>query len=85
MIVTVPLGCLKTGDIAFKPSLPAWKLDAIEKLGFGNLNKVVEYHMVMFSAHKDLQGCGLNVNDVVSKLFPPACLEVGFHCTAGLW
>lgn len=40
VIVTVPLGCLKTGDIAFKPSLPAWKQEAIEKLGFGNLNKV---------------------------------------------
>ena len=40
VIVTVPLGCLKTGDIGFKPTLPAWKQDAIEKLGFGNLNKV---------------------------------------------
>lgn len=40
MIVTIPLGCLKTGDIVFKPALPAWKQDAVEKLGFGNLNKV---------------------------------------------
>lgn len=38
--MTIPLGCLKTGDIIFKPALPAWKQDAVEKLGFGNLNKV---------------------------------------------
>lgn len=40
VIVTVPLGCLKAGDISFQPPLPAWKAAAIEKLGFGNLNKV---------------------------------------------
>ena len=40
VIVTVPLGCLKAGDITFQPPLPPWKTEAIEKLGFGNLNKV---------------------------------------------
>ena len=40
MIVTVPLGVLKNGDIAFKPPLPDWKLTAIQQLGNGNLNKV---------------------------------------------
>ena len=40
VIVTVPLGCLKAGDISFQPALPAWKTEAIDKLGFGNLNKV---------------------------------------------
>ena len=40
MIVTVPLGCLKAGDITFQPPMPSWKTEAIEKLGFGNLNKV---------------------------------------------
>ena len=39
-VITVPLGCLKAGAIAFQPPLPAWKADAIAKLGFGNLNKV---------------------------------------------
>ena len=85
VIVTVPLGCLKTGDIAFKPSLPAWKLDAIEKLGFGNLNKGVEQHMVVFPVHEYLEGCRLNVDDVAFKPFPPACLTAGIYCTAGLW
>jgi monoamine oxidase len=41
VIVTVPLGVLKTGTIAFDPPLPDAKLHAIEKLGFGLLNKVV--------------------------------------------
>ena len=41
VIVTVPLGCLKAGDIAFEPPLPAWKAAAIARLGFGDLNKVV--------------------------------------------
>ncbi len=40
VIVTVPLGVLKNGDIAFKPPLPDWKLTAIQQLGNGNLNKV---------------------------------------------
>ncbi len=41
VIVTLPLGVLKAGDVAFVPGLPAWKTDAIQRLGFGDLNKVV--------------------------------------------
>lgn len=40
VIVTVPLGVLKGGDIKFRPALPDWKLTAIDQLGNGNLNKV---------------------------------------------
>jgi monoamine oxidase len=40
-IVTVPLGCLKKGDIMFDPPLSDAKSGAIERLGFGHLNKVV--------------------------------------------
>ena len=39
-IVTLPLGCLKAGGVAFQPSLPPWKAEAIAKLGYGDLNKV---------------------------------------------
>ena len=39
VIVTVPIGCLKAHDIDFRPPLPAWKLEAIDKMGNGNLNK----------------------------------------------
>lgn len=40
VIITVPLGCLKTGDITFDPPLPPWKAAAVANLGFGDLNKV---------------------------------------------
>jgi monoamine oxidase len=40
-IVTVPLGVLKAGAIAFDPPLPEEKRGAIERLGFGLLDKVV--------------------------------------------
>jgi polyamine oxidase len=41
VIVTVPLGVLKAGTIAFDPPLPEAKRRAVERLGFGLLNKVV--------------------------------------------
>ncbi|UXA16143.1 FAD-dependent oxidoreductase [Mycobacterium sp. SMC-4] len=41
VILTVPLGVLKAGVIAFDPPLPHDKRRAIERLGFGLLDKVV--------------------------------------------
>lgn len=41
VLVTVPLGVLKSGSIVFSPDLPSSKLNAIQRLGFGELNKVV--------------------------------------------
>jgi lysine-specific histone demethylase 1 len=41
VLCTVPLGVLKKGDIKFVPELPAQKKEAIQRLGFGLLNKVV--------------------------------------------
>lgn len=40
VILTVPLGVLKRGDITFSPQLPRRKLDAIGRLGMGTLDKV---------------------------------------------
>jgi monoamine oxidase len=40
VLVTVPLGVLKAGTIAFDPPLPDDKLDAIDRLGMGHLSKV---------------------------------------------
>ena len=40
VIVTVPLGPLQQGALAFEPPLPSWKTEAIRALGYGNLNKV---------------------------------------------
>ncbi|CAF1070962.1 unnamed protein product [Rotaria magnacalcarata] len=41
VLVTVPLGVLKENVIIFDPPLPEDKQSAIERVGFGNLNKVV--------------------------------------------
>ncbi len=40
VVVTVPLGCLKAGDVRFQPPLPEEKQAAIRGLGYGLLNKV---------------------------------------------
>lgn len=40
IVLTTPLGVLKSGSITFQPPLPDWKQDAIERMGFGLLNKV---------------------------------------------
>ena len=40
VLVTVPLGVLKQGDIVFAPGLEAGKRRAIRNLGFGNFEKV---------------------------------------------
>lgn len=40
VIITVPLGVLAAGTIAFTPALPARKQDAIARLGMGNLDKI---------------------------------------------
>ena len=39
-IVTVPLGVLKAGDVAFSPPLLRAKAAAIKRLGMGVLDKV---------------------------------------------
>lgn len=39
LIVTLPLGVLKTGEVRFLPELPAEKRTAIKSLGMGVLNK----------------------------------------------
>lgn len=40
VVVTVPLGVLKAGDIAFDPALPNDKQNAITRLGYGTLDKI---------------------------------------------
>ena len=40
VLVTVPLGVLKSKQIKFIPQLPRWKLNAIDRIGFGIYEKV---------------------------------------------
>ncbi|CAF1242485.1 unnamed protein product [Adineta steineri] len=40
VLLTVPLGVLKAKEIEFIPQLPQWKLDAIDRIGYGFFEKV---------------------------------------------
>jgi len=42
LVLTTPLGVLKSGSIKFQPPLPDWKQGVIERMGFGLLNKVYQ-------------------------------------------
>ncbi|KAI1870197.1 hypothetical protein JX265_006367 [Neoarthrinium moseri] len=48
VVSTIPLGVLKHGSVKFDPPLPAWKTDAISRLGFGILNKVILVYQERF-------------------------------------
>ena len=41
VVLTAPLGVLKSNTIQFEPPLPDWKYGPISRLGFGTLNKVI--------------------------------------------
>lgn len=41
IVLTTPLGVLKDNAVTFDPPLPARKVEAIQSLGFGTLNKVI--------------------------------------------
>jgi len=40
VVITAPLGVLKADTVDFDPPLPSWKQGAIDRMGFGLLNKV---------------------------------------------
>lgn len=55
MIVTVPLGVLKAGDIKFVPALPKSKLGAIDRLGDGLMDKLaLEFDEVFWDPSVDI-------------------------------
>ncbi|XP_010060514.2 lysine-specific histone demethylase 1 homolog 2 [Eucalyptus grandis] len=58
VLCTVPLGVLKKRTITFEPELPPRKLEAIERLGFGLLNKVaMVFPYVFWGEDLDTFGC----------------------------
>ncbi len=48
VILSVPLGVLKKKRIIFTPTLPTYKLQTIDRMGFGLLNKIVLYFPKVF-------------------------------------
>jgi CRP-like cAMP-binding protein len=44
VLVTLPLGVLKAGAVTFEPPLPEAKRSAIDRLGFGTLNKIALHY-----------------------------------------
>lgn len=58
VLCTVPLGVLKSGNIKFHPELPSRKLEAINRLGFGLLNKVaMVFPFAFWGEELDTFGC----------------------------
>ncbi|KAL5347097.1 hypothetical protein ACLOAV_008240 [Pseudogymnoascus australis] len=57
VVSTIPLGVLKDSSINFEPALPDWKTGAIERLGFGVLNKVaLVYKEPFWDTNRDIFG-----------------------------
>ncbi|KAI9853484.1 MAG: hypothetical protein M1824_001214 [Vezdaea acicularis] len=57
IISTLPLGVLKAKSVDFEPPLPGWKEQAIERLGFGTLNKVIlVYDSAFWDIERDMVG-----------------------------
>lgn len=57
VVNTIPLGVLKHGNVEFQPPLPSWKTEAIERLGFGVLNKVIlVYKEAFWDKDRDIFG-----------------------------
>ncbi|KAK2660660.1 hypothetical protein Ddye_007193 [Dipteronia dyeriana] len=70
VLITVPLGCLKAESIKFSPSLPQWKNSAIQRLGFGVLNKVVlEFPEVFWDDTVDYFGATAEETDWRGQCF----------------
>ena len=51
VLVTAPLGVLKAGTLKFYPPLPERKMGAIQRMGFGVLNKVSDICSLQLSSH----------------------------------
>ena len=68
VVLTTPLGVLKDNSISFNPILPEWKLNPIQRLGFGTLNKVIlVYEKPFWDVDQDMFGL-LREAEVVGSL-----------------
>lgn len=76
VLCTLPLGVLKEcikgnglNCVQFSPSLPEWKSSAVQRMGFGNLNKVC---LCFFSKIEKLVARKLGINKFCSCLPVPS-------------
>ncbi len=75
VIVTVPLGVLKTNAITFDPPLPEPKTQAIESLGFGNVEKIfLKFGTPFWRSSPDQTKHLLHVSDTLGDF--PAFLDL---------
>ncbi|KAM7498749.1 hypothetical protein LguiA_023163 [Lonicera macranthoides] len=80
VLCTVPLGVLKKKTIRFEPELPARKLAAISRLGFGLLNKVaMVFPHVFWGEDLDTFGCLNNYSHRRGEFF----LFYSYHTVSG--
>ncbi|CAG8949588.1 hypothetical protein HYFRA_00007821 [Hymenoscyphus fraxineus] len=64
IVSSMPLGVLKQQKIAFQPPLPDWKQGAVERIGYGVLNKVVlVYREAFWDQSRDIFGTLRNPTD----------------------
>ncbi|TVY69026.1 Lysine-specific histone demethylase 1A [Lachnellula suecica] len=67
IVSTIPLGVLKRQEIQFEPPLPDWKAGAIQRVGFGVLNKVVlVFKEAFWDQSRDIFGTLNNAPDRLS-------------------
>ncbi|KAI1106651.1 vacuolar protein sorting 33A-like protein [Jackrogersella minutella] len=58
VVSTIPLGVLKHDHVEFNPPLPPEKTDAIGRLGYGILNKIIlVYSEAFWDTTRDIFGC----------------------------
>ncbi|KAF1912410.1 flavin-containing amine oxidoreductase-domain containing protein [Ampelomyces quisqualis] len=70
VVVTTPLGVLKSGSVSFQPPLPDWKQGVIERMGFGLLNKIIlVYEKVFWEPDRDMFGL-LNEAEIEASIRP---------------
>ncbi len=63
VVVTLPLGILKAGDVEFEPSLPLWKRNAISGIGYGLLNKIfLKFPRVFWDISNDYVGYASSIH-----------------------
>ncbi|KAF2850819.1 hypothetical protein T440DRAFT_86488 [Plenodomus tracheiphilus IPT5] len=70
IILTTPLGVLKSGSVDFQPPLPDWKQEVITRMGFGLLNKVIlVYEEAFWEPDRDMFGL-LNEAELHASMRP---------------